>query len=403
MLPLSPDGAFHFEMLRTLALARYKGADIGEVLEAAEHIESGNMKSFHDVFANLAARVSAQAEEINAKPHPISARDAYFRASSYFRAADFCIHCNPNDPRINSLWTQQTLAFDRAIALLPTRGEQIILPADGFNVHGIFFRVGDNCSMPRPTLILGNGYDGAQEEMLHVSGFAGLERGYNVILYEGPGQPTIRRGQNRGFIYDWEKAVTPIVDYLLQQPEVDNVRIGLLGYSLGGYLSVRAAAFEHRLAAVIAIDGLWDVYKSFTDHLLPAGWIASFEAGDTMGLNAQIDEFYSRADASTTLRWIIDQGLWSFNVKDVKGLLDEIKKMALKGVEGQIQCPVYIGDAADDHFFRGQPAWVKENIGAKATLNTLTAADGAGHHCHVGAAVVMNQRLLDWFHDVVSE
>ncbi|KAJ5126316.1 hypothetical protein N7448_005620 [Penicillium atrosanguineum] len=402
MLPLSSDGTFHFEILRILALARYNGADIGEVLEAAEHIEPGNMESFHDAFADLASRVLAQAERINAEAHPISARDAYFRASSYFRSADFFIHGNPIDPRINSLWTQQTLAFDKAIALLPIPGERLILQADGFNVHGIFFRA-DHRSGPKPTLILGNGFDGAQEEMLHVVGFAALERGYNVILYEGPGQPTVRRKQDRGFIHDWEKVVTPVVDYLIQQPEVDTTRIGLLGYSLGGYLSVRAAAFEHRLAAVIAIDGIWDVYKSFAESLLPAEWIASFEAGDATGLNFQIDEFRPKADTPTTLRWIIDQGLWAFNVEDANGLLNGIKKMTLEGLESQIQCPVYVGDAADDHFFKGQPGWVKRNIGEKATLATLTAAEGAGHHCHIGAAVTMNQRLLDWFNEAISD
>jgi dienelactone hydrolase len=403
MLPLSTDGAFDFEILRTLALSRYRGADVGEVLEAAEHIEPGNLESFHDAFDKLATRVLAQADGINAKAHPVSARDAYFRASSYFRAADFFIHGNPSDPRINSLWAQQTLAFDKAIELLPFPGERVILPASGFNVHGIFFRADDSFPKPRPTLILGNGYDGAQEEMLHVSGFAALERGYSVIVYEGPGQPTVRRGQNAGFIHDWEKAVTPIVDYLFQQPEVDTARIGLLGYSLGGYLSVRAAAFEHRLAAVIAVDGLWDIYKSFAENLLPTEWIASFDAGDVVSLNTQINEFRSKTDTPTTLRWIIDQGLWSFNVNDVSGLLDGIKKMTLQGLEGQIKCPVYVGDAADDHFFQGQPGLVKENIGKNATLDTLTAADGAGHHCHVGAAAIMNQRLLDWFHDVVAK
>ncbi|KAJ5909036.1 hypothetical protein N7495_001718 [Penicillium taxi] len=120
------------------------------------------------------------------KVHPISARDAYFRASSYFRATDFFIHGNPTDPQIDSLWAQQTLAFDKTIALLPIPGERIVLQADGFNVHAIFFRAKNDCAGPRSTLILGNGFDGAQEEMLHVAGFAALERGHNVIVYKGP-------------------------------------------------------------------------------------------------------------------------------------------------------------------------------------------------------------------------
>jgi hypothetical protein len=40
-------------------------------------------------------------------------------------------------------------------------------------------------------MILGNRYDDAQEEMPHVLGFAALERGFDVITHEGPGQPTV--------------------------------------------------------------------------------------------------------------------------------------------------------------------------------------------------------------------
>ncbi|KAJ5909037.1 hypothetical protein N7495_001719 [Penicillium taxi] len=57
MIPLSPDGTFLFEILHILALARYNGADTGEVLEAADHIKPGNMESFLDAFAELAWRV----------------------------------------------------------------------------------------------------------------------------------------------------------------------------------------------------------------------------------------------------------------------------------------------------------------------------------------------------------
>ncbi|KAK1089603.1 hypothetical protein LTR48_000363 [Friedmanniomyces endolithicus] len=64
----------------------------------------------------------------------------------------------------------------------------------------------------RPTLTVGNGYDGCQEEMVHVIGFAALERGWSVITYEGPGQPTVCRNQNLGFGTEWEKVVTPVVD-----------------------------------------------------------------------------------------------------------------------------------------------------------------------------------------------
>lgn len=53
-------------------------------------------------------------------------------------------------------------------------------------------------------LLIGSGFDGAQEEMLQVVGFAVLERGYDAISYEDPGQPTVVRQQTLGFISRWD-------------------------------------------------------------------------------------------------------------------------------------------------------------------------------------------------------
>ena len=50
------------------------------------------------------------------------------------------------------------------------------------------------------------------------------------------------------FRHNWETVITPVVDYLTTLPQVNPEKIGLLGYSMGGYLAPRAAAFEHRLA-----------------------------------------------------------------------------------------------------------------------------------------------------------
>lgn len=117
-------------------------------------------------------------------------------------------------------------------------------------------------SVPRPTLIIGGGFDRNMEETLHDFGFAALEREYNVILYEGPGMPRLLHQQKKGFIHDWEKVVSPIMDYIETNKNgslsfVDSSKIGLIGMSLGGYLAARAAAFEPRLAAVICLDGVF--------------------------------------------------------------------------------------------------------------------------------------------------
>jgi hypothetical protein len=233
MLQLSTDDSFHFEILRAFAIATYHGSDIGEVLTAARAIEPSKITTFSNAFGALLSRVLARAEAIDSTKYPISARDAYFALSTYFRSADFYLHGNKDDPRINELWDKQTYAFDRAIALLPAPGKRVLSKAEGFDVPAIFFGAGGGGK--EPALILRNRYDGSQEEMLHSCSFAALERGWNVITYEGPGKPFVVRGQGLGFIAKWEKVITPVVDHLETLPEVDIKRVALVGYSMGGY------------------------------------------------------------------------------------------------------------------------------------------------------------------------
>jgi pimeloyl-ACP methyl ester carboxylesterase len=405
MLQLSPDMHFHFELLRNLSHARYSGSDISEVLSAASQITPSDFSSFHSVFNTLALHVLSQASQIDSSKYPISARDAYFRASTYFRAADFYLHGNPSDPRINQLLDQQIIAFDKAITLLPQPGRRILLRGEGFDIPAIFFPAGNNDDgVKKPTVIIGTGYDGAQEELLHICGFAALPRGYNVITYEGPGHPTVRRTQSLGFITEWEKVVTPVVDYLLTLPEVDPARIGLIGFSMGGFLAVRAAAFEHRLAAVMAIDGVYDVGESFS-NTLPPNLKALLSSPETHAkLNGILKSLLSNpSKAPTGLRWGIEQGFWAFNVNTPSELVEAAKKMTLKGLGDRIQCPVWVGEAEEDIFFKGQPEKVKEELGEKATLVRLGREDAAESHCHVGAGVLMNQRVFDWFGEVISK
>lgn len=139
-------------------------------------------------------------------------------------------------------------------------GYRVTLPGPGFEIPVIFYPA-SNDEVERPTILVGRGYDGAQEDLLHYIDFEVLSHGYNFATYEGPSQPTVRRDQKVGFIPQWEKVVTPIVDYLSSHPKVDANTIALVGVSFGGTLAPLAAAYEHRLAAVITLDGLWSMLE----------------------------------------------------------------------------------------------------------------------------------------------
>lgn len=407
-LPLSSDSSFSYELLRTASLSRSFGADTGEVLQAAGSIIPGDLESFSSAFNKLANHVYAQAQVINATLDPVTARNAFFRASTYFRSADFYLHGNASDPRLTAFWANQTAAFNSAIALLPIPGERITLKAasGNFSIPCIYYRAeGANATNPRPTVILGNGYDGAQEEMLHATGFDALARGYNVITYEGPGQPTVRREQNLGFITEWETVVTPVVDYLLSgaRPEVDGSKLGLFGYSMGGFLALRAAAFEHRLAAVFAVDGLYSVFEPYYNTL--QGPVKDlWDAGNYSAFDAEVDAYLASGLADTETVWSLQQGIWSFDVSTVSEFLRKTEPMTLAGgLAQQVTCPVWIGAPSEDIFFPGQPEKVRDALRpGLASYNWLTAADAAQNHCHVGAMDHVNGLIYDWFDNVIA-
>ncbi|KAJ2978194.1 hypothetical protein NQ176_g3951 [Zarea fungicola] len=144
MFQLNDDESFNFEILRTLSLSVTDGADLGEVLVAAQQIKPGDFESFSSAFNSLADRVDALGLAIDSKKYPVSFRDARLKAASYYRAADFYLHGDWTDPRIDALWTKQTKAFNDALPLLPRPGRRSTLKSkDGkFKIPVIFYSTG---------------------------------------------------------------------------------------------------------------------------------------------------------------------------------------------------------------------------------------------------------------------
>jgi dienelactone hydrolase len=393
---LSSDRTFDFNLLRWHGLAPYRGTDVAEMLAVADRIIPGDFESWHREFIALAQQVEQEGWGED-RSSPVTLRDRAFRAASYYRAADFFLHGTPSDPRIMSTWASATEQFDRAIARLPVAGERVTIQADGFTVPAIFYRAARSTT-PRPTVLMFNGFDGSQEEMLHLSGLAALERGFHVLTFEGPGQPTVVREQGLGFRHDWEEVVTPVVDYCEAVPEIDASRLGLIGVSFGGYLAPRAAAFEPRIRSVVTIDGLFNGYESVTNLLTPE-LKALLDRDEMDAFNAAM---YAAMEGETGLRWYIEHGLWCFRVPTPYDFFVRARSYTLEGVAERITCPVLVCDAAEEHLNPGQAKKLAAVLGDRATLRTFTAEESAGAHSHPGAALLMNGVVFDWLAETLD-
>ena len=354
---LFDDESFSFETLRAAGFAAYGGADLGEVLVTAAAITGGDEASWHRAWKATAERVQEIGEQARAAGHRVSAREALLRASNYYRAAEFYLRENPaSHPEVTALSAQARETF-AAASLLDTPAETVSIPYEGTTLPGYLF-LADDSGTPRPAVIYVNGYDSTAEESWFAVAAAALRRGYNVLAFDGPGQGAALREQKLVFRPDWEAVVTPVIDYAVTRPEIDAGKITLFGYSLGGYLVARAAAFDHRVAALILDDGIYDFRTAFTRALTPflASWIADGrdeEAVPALSLLTTVN---------TSVRWAMNNGVWAFGASSYANLVRKSARYTLDGIADQITVPTLVMDAENDQFLKGEPQKVRQAL-----------------------------------------
>ncbi|MGW4248910.1 alpha/beta hydrolase family protein [Nocardia sp. NPDC004722] len=394
---LFDDESFSYEALRAAGFAGYGGAELGEVIATASRIPDGDEAAWLREWEATAARVHAIGETAAKAGHRVSAREALLRASNYYRTAEFYRRDDPaHDPVPRELSRLARETFWDAAQLLDTPVHPVAIPYADTTLPGYLF-LADDTGQARPTVIFNSGFDSTLEESWFALAAAAVARGYHVLAFDGPGQGAVIREQGLTFRHDWEAVITPVVDFALTRPEIDPDRIALFGYSLGGYLAARAAAFEHRLAALILDDGLFDYHAAHVRMMPPflADWIAS-------GRDEEANAVASLMMAvNTTMRWALRNGQWTFGVSSPAEYVRATADYTLAGVVDGIQCPTIVFDAENDLFFQGEAPRVYEALTCEKELITGTAAEGAGEHCHAGAMVLTHQRMFDWLDEAL--
>jgi pimeloyl-ACP methyl ester carboxylesterase len=395
---LFKDEAYSFEALRAVGAAPYGGADPGEVIATAQAIKRGDDDSWLREWRATAERVHHLADACLAAGHRVSARQAYLRASNYYRTAEFFRRENPSGDEV-VLWLSRRSreTFLQATELMERPVRQISIPYENTTLPGYLFVV-DDSGAARPTVVYTNGYDSTAEEAWFAIAAAAIDRGYNVLAYDGPGQGAVIREQGLQFRPDWEAVLGPVLDYALELPEVDAEAIAHFGYSLGGYLVARAAAFDDRASALILDDGLYDFHQAYV-NAVPALVMKLVYAGRDRIPNL-LTGLLARFD--TQARWGLNNGVWTIGGNSYADFLRQTTKYSLKGLADRISTPALIMDAEADQFLKGQPDALASAMAAPTTMAYLTSAEGAGEHCHVGSLLRAHQVIFDWLDETLS-
>jgi len=392
--PLFPDNPqFWFETLRAFGAAGFGASEFGEVLVTAGRIAPGDYDSWYAAWNSIAERVEKEAADQLYRGHKISARDSFLRASTYYRSSEFFLHGNPRDPRIERAYRRSVDCYKTSARFFTPPIEPVEIPYEKTTMPGYYHRV-DRSVRRRPVIVMHSGFDGSAEEM-HLDARAALDRGYNVLAFDGPGQfgPLHREGLT--FRPDWERVVTPVVDFVLKLPGVNQKRIALMGVSLGGELAPRAAAYEKRISALIANDGVYD-FGNLSQ--VSADQRPEFEqmlkAKDAPELDRAIA---AQMKASPVAAWGITQGMYAMGTATPRAYLAAALDYNLRnGVAEAITCPTLVCTAEGDLFFKGQAEELFDHLTCPKTLLRFTESEGAGDHCQVGALRLSLARIYDW-------
>jgi len=386
-----------------LGFAPYGGGDVGEVEVLATQVTKADDDSFFAAFSGFAETLIEQGDQAASAGHRATARDCYLRASAFLGVAYHVLYGKPVDPRLVAAFHTQMDTFDKAMALGTPPAERLEIPYEGTHIPAYFLRAPAFPDAVRPTILIGGGWDSTMVENHLGMGVAALERGYHVLLHDGPGQGRLLIDEGLVLRHDWEAVVTPVVDAALTLDLVDPAAIVYQPWSLGGYMAPRVAAFEHRLAAVVADPGQMDVGGKLVGGLRLLG-LTDDQAARLPALDP---DFAATArtflESDRNLNWaIIRRGFWTNGATDVGSMVAELWKWKLDAdTVARISCPVLVTSAEGDRASTDSQDLFDAITGPKEHIH-FTAAEGAGMHCEMLNRSNANRRILDWLDDTLA-
>jgi 2,6-dihydroxypseudooxynicotine hydrolase len=230
----------------------------GVVLTDFEEV-TASLKSWNDWCGAWSARAAIHehmGRDALARDKTISAGEHLQRAGVYYHFAKFLfVH---DLAQMKAAHMKAVECRKLALPYLTPAGERVAIPFGGKTLYGIL-RKPAGIAKP-PVMVMICGLDSCKEETdAYEAPF--LARGIATLAFDGPGQGEAEYDfPIRG---NYETALKAVIDYVETRQDLDTSRIGLWGVSLGGYYAPRAAAFEPRVKACIALSGPYDMAEAW--------------------------------------------------------------------------------------------------------------------------------------------
>lgn len=398
------DEAFDGQILRLVGSMYEGGVDYGEVYSTSRRIKAHDVESWHSEWSATAQRLEQIGSAALDAKHKVTAHEAYLRASQYYRASGQFFIGYPGEKRTLPAYQKCEYCFIQAMKLSPAvKFEYVKIPWKTGAFFPAYFIQPPQIAPEKKghTLIINGGYDSVKEECYFFSGAAALRRGYNVLLFDGPGQGLTLLEQNLPTLPEWENVMTPIIDYLYTRKEVDKSKIAVMGISFGGYQVPRAATVEKRINAIITDPGQISIGKKARERLpLPENWRKTFPKDVPWLVSSIIRMILNKKMADPSYGWTFRRNLHVHGVKGIDDMFPEWDRFTLD--PKAVTCPIYISFAEGDAIASESKALYEQVSSSEKKFVVYTEASGSHEHCEIGNRAAFNGDALDWLDDIFS-
>jgi len=308
--------------------------------------------------------------------------ERYMNAAFYYRAAEF--YTKSNDPEKKILYNKFIEIFYKAFE---NNGiERYQVPYENALLSAIRLSSSD---IDKGTIVLHGGFDSFIEEFYSMMKYFS-NCGYNVIGFEGPGQGATLRKYGIPITIEWEKPTKAILDFF----KLDNITMA--GISMGGWLCLRAAAFENRIKRVITTGHAIDYMKSMPAvmqkiHMWSLGHWPNF-------MNRMAVLKFERSEGMAS--WVVDH--LKFITKKTKPLeaLDLYLQLNEKNIHSDlVKQDVLILTTRNDHFipFKMHEMQLRALVNAKSVTGRIfTKKEHAENHCQTGNLKLALDTMVEW-------
>lgn len=267
--------------------------------------------------------------------------------------------------------------------------QRIKIPYGTGQLHGLRLRP---AAPSKGTIVILNGFDGYIEE-LYAFARAITLCGYDVVIFDGPGQGSTLMRENMPMTHEWEKPVGAVLDHL------GLTDVTLIGMSLGGYLAIRAAAYEPRVKRVVAYDVMLDFFQCVTSR---RGKLVenALNALVRLGLSAPMDMMARRLmKRDLYSKWGFEQGMYVTGATSPSEFFFKLKAYTGREVSKLVTQDTLIMAGAEDHFVPLEQFYEQLPLLTNArsvTARVFTRADQAQSHCQTGNVGLAVSQIISW-------